>query len=174
MTRALAALALAALVALPGQALAEYIGNIAIEPPCIADHPCALRVLDGDTLEIGGLRIRIWGVDAPEKSQTCEGQDGTVYHCGLDATAVMVELTRGQAVTCTPKDRDRYGRTVAVCYTAAGDLGEAMVRRGWAIDYSRYSHGAYRAAEDAAKTERLGMWAGRFEMPAAWRRAHKR
>lgn len=173
MTRALAALALAALVALPVQALAEYIGNIAIEPPCIADHPCALRVVDGDTLEIGGLRIRIWGVDAPEKSQTCQGQDGGTYQCGRDAAVVMTELTRGQAITCVARDHDRYGRTVAVCYTTAGDLGEALIRRGWAVRYARYDRECrYCEAEEAARSQHLGIWSGRFEMPEQWRK-HK-
>lgn len=134
--------------------------------PAFADSP---RVIDGDTLELGGQRVRLWGIDAPERSQTCEGRDGQTYECGRDATAVLRELT-AQAVTCVERDRDRYGRSVAVCSTASGELNAAMVRRGWAVDYTRYSHGAYRAEEAQAKAEGAGLWSGRFTLPEAFRR----
>lgn len=135
-------------------------------------------VIDGDTLNFGGVKVRLWGIDAPERDQICERSGyvlpwlhtGQRYECGRDAAAVLAELTRGRVVTCTPRDRDRYNRIVAVCSTEAGDLGAAMVRRGWAVDYARYSGGRYRAEEDKARAERLGIWAGWFTMPAEWRR----
>lgn len=130
------------------------------------------RIVDGDTLEVAGQRIRLWGIDAPERGQTCGGRDGRIYECGRDAAAVLAELARGRVV-CEPRERDRYGRIVAVCRTDAGDLGAAMVRRGWAVDYTRYSRGAYRAEEAAARAERLGIWAGRFDMPETWRRKQR-
>jgi endonuclease YncB( thermonuclease family) len=130
------------------------------------------RIIDGDTLEIAGTHVRLWGIDAPEKRQTCEGRAGAIYECGRDSAAVLRELIRGQPVTCEGMDIDRYGRTVAVCRTESGELNAAMVRGGWAIAYRRYSHGRYAAEEEAAREEHRGIWSGRFEMPDAWRRHH--
>jgi endonuclease YncB( thermonuclease family) len=128
----------------------------------------AARVIDGDTIDLAGERIRLWGIDAPETRQQCQGKDGRSYECGRDATAVLVELTRGHRVECHGRERDRYHRIVAVCRTDAGELNSAMVRRGWAVDYTRYSGGSYRAEEAAAKGEGLGVWSGRFELPWEW------
>ena len=109
------------------------------------------HVIDGDTLDMAGTRVRLWGIDAPETRQTCEGRDGQTYECGRDSKAVMVELTRDRTVTCAPRDNDRYGRVVAVCRTEAGDINAAIVRRGWAVDWPRYSNGAYSREQDAAR-----------------------
>lgn len=131
-----------------------------------------VRVIDGDTLEMGGVRIRLWGIDAPEMQQTCEGKDGHTYECGRDSAAVMRELTRGRTVAYDPRGHDQYGRTVAVCRTETGDVSAAIVRRGWAVDWPRYSHGRYQSDEQAARSEHLGIWSGRFELPWEWRREH--
>jgi len=132
--------------------------------------PTPVRVIDGDTLAMGTDRIRLWGIDAPEASQRCEANRAT-YECGRDATAVLHELVQ-HGVSCTAKTRDRYGRTVATCANASGDIGEQMVRRGWAIDYTRYSAGRYAQAQREAQAERLGLWSGRFTMPEEFR--HRR
>jgi hypothetical protein len=68
-------------------------------------------------------------------------------------------------VECAARDHDRYGRTVALCRTESGELNAAMVLRGWAVDYTRYSGERYRAEEQQARTERLGIWSGQFDMP---------
>jgi endonuclease YncB( thermonuclease family) len=130
----------------------------------------AARVIDGDTISLASSRIRLWGIDAPEREQTCQGKSGETYECGRDSAAVLSELTRGRRVSCSERDRDRYGRTVAVCRTESDELNATMVRRGWAVDYSRYSGGRYRPEEQQAKREGLGIWAGRFELPWEWRR----
>lgn len=141
--------------------------------PSLADL-IAVRIIDGDTLEMAGQRIRLWGIDAPERGQTCEKPSRPMtYQCGQDAAAVLAELTRDRVVTCEQRARDRYGRIVASCHTDAGDLGAAMVRRGWAVAYTRYSRGVYQAEEAAARNERLGIWAGQFDMPKEWRRKHR-
>ena len=126
------------------------------------------RTIDGDTLELAGERVRLWGIDAPEHDQTCGS-----FACGEAATAAMPRMTAHDVVTCNPRDRDRYGRIVAQCHTVDGDLGRRMVALGLAVDYRRYSRGFYRDEEAAAQQERLGIWAGGFTMPADWRRAHR-
>ena len=115
----------------------------------------------------------MWGIDAPELRQTCEGKDARTYECGRDSAAVMQELTRGRIVTCDASGYDRYRRVVAVYRTESGEINAAIVRRGWAVDWPRYSHGRYRIEEQAARTEGLGIWSGRFELPWEWRRDHR-
>jgi endonuclease YncB( thermonuclease family) len=131
-----------------------------------------VRVIDGDTLAMDGARIRLWGIDAPEMQQTCAGKDGRTYECGRDSAAVMRELTRGRILACDGKGHDRYGRIVAVCRTEAGDVSAAIVRRGWAVDWPRYSHARYHSEEQSARDEQLGIWSGRFELPWLWRAEH--
>ena len=86
------------------------------------------KVTDGDTIRIGDTRIRLWGIDAPERRQSCQGRNGDAYECGRDSAAALNDLTRGRRVESTEKDQDRYGRVVAVCRTEAGELNAAMVR----------------------------------------------
>jgi endonuclease YncB( thermonuclease family) len=128
------------------------------------------RVIDGDTIAIGDRHVRLRGIDAPEKRQTCAGRDGQVYECGRDAAAVLGELTRGRDVVCNVVELDRYGRAAALCLTEAGDLSEAMVRRGWATIYPRYGGRAYQAAQREAQDAKLGLWSGRFVPPSDWRK----
>lgn len=114
-------------------------------------------VVDGDTITVQYQRIRLWGIDAPERAQTCEGAAG-VYECGRDASAALAAILRGRSVSCEKRDTDRYGRMVAQCSTEAGDIGAEMVRQGWAVDYSQYSHGRYAAWADPMPDD-AGLWA---------------
>ena len=90
------------------------------------------RVIDGDTLEVAGRRVRLHGRDAPERSQACE-RGGRRYACGQAAARALAALLAGRAVRCTARGRNRYGRTVAVCRVGGADVGEAMVHSGWAV-----------------------------------------
>jgi Micrococcal nuclease (thermonuclease) homologs len=95
------------------------------------------EVIDGDTIAVQGFpkRIRIYGIDAPEGSQTCEDRNAKRYLCGpRSADALYKIIGPNGRVSCEEMDRDRYGRIVAVCKTSSGkDIGEEMVRQGWAI-----------------------------------------
>ena len=152
-------------------------------PPPGALLSGAARLADGDTLDLtardgsGTLKVRLWGVDAPEKKQTCrregEGEsDGGLYACGDAATAALASaLGDLNDVTCTVKGSDQYGRAVAACAGPSGrDAGRALVEGGWAVDLPQFSKGAHADAEAAAKAARRGVWAGPFLEPAAWRR----
>lgn len=87
------------------------------------------RVIDGDTLELAGERIRLWGIDAPERSQTCR-LAAQAWRCGEDAARALDRLLKGRAVRCKPQGRDRYSRLVAVCMAAGSDIGAAMAAPG--------------------------------------------
>ena len=150
------------------------IGVGAAAPPSAAPSrdaaPGALRVegrarvSDGDTLRVAGERVRLEGMDAPETDQTCRDAAGRDYPCGLRATEAMRALAEGRRVVCEGPGRDYWGRLIARCATADGDLGEAMVRAGWALAFRRFSED-YIPAETAARRAGAGMWAGEFVPP---------
>ena len=125
------------------------------------------RVVDGDTIDVAGTRVRLWGIDAPESRQSCVAAE-IVYACGQRATEHLLALVANGEVRCEPRTRDRYGRTVALCRVDGRDLGAAMVRDGWALAFVRYS-GDYVAQEREAKEAKRGLWAGSFTPPWGWR-----
>src|SRR3954453_14050545 len=130
-------------------------------------------VIDGDTLEIRGERIRLFGIDAPESGQTCLDAKGRSYRCGQKAALVLDARIGEGVVICERKDTDRYGRVVALCRVYGEDLGAWMVGLGWALAYRAYGT-RYVPAEELARARSLGMWAGRFIPPSEWRKQHRR
>jgi len=139
-------------------------------PPTIVGRA---SVIDGDTLEIHDQRIRLWGVDAPEGRQSCDGADGAVYACGRLSANRLDQHLQDKTVACFEEDTDRYGRMVARCEIEGEDVGAWLVRQGYAVRYARYAGGAYVREEAAAKKEKAGVWAGRFTDPEDWRRARR-
>ncbi|ALN75648.1 hypothetical protein M673_23175 (plasmid) [Aureimonas sp. AU20] len=135
-------------------------------------------VVDGDTLAIEGTkaRIRLYGMDAPESSQTCDDAAGKRYLCGGRAAQYLADLIgRSGRVTCFEEDRDRYGRIVAECATLGNVvLNAAMVKAGWAIEYKQYSDGRYSQEEAEAKAAKRGIWVGQFIEPSRWRNQGQR
>ncbi|MHC2371315.1 endonuclease YncB(thermonuclease family) [Bradyrhizobium diazoefficiens] len=126
-------------------------------------------VIDGDTLEIRGERVRLWGIDAPESRQLCRGPDSLQYRCGTRAANDVDAFIARRPVTCLRMSLDRYSRTVAICSVEGSDLGEWLVRHGLALDWPRYSTGKYEVAERDAKQAERGMWAGSYVEPWLYR-----
>lgn len=126
-------------------------------------------VIDGDTIDVSGTRIRLYGIDAPEGAQLCARADGAVWQCGDAASLALTRQLGRSQVRCEANGQDRYRRTIAVCFRAGVDINQWMVANGWAMAFRRYSM-AYVSAEDRAQTARLGLWAGTFQMPWDWRR----
>lgn len=129
--------------------LQAIIVSAAIASPAVAQ-----TVVDGDTIKIGAAVFRLWGIDAPESKQTCP--DG--WQAGQAATRALQSFMEGRAITCEPRDRDRYGRTVALCRADSRDLGASMVSAGMALAFTRYSTD-YVADEAKAKAARAGVHA---------------
>lgn len=129
----------------------------------------AARVIDGDSLEVATVRIRLFGIDAPERDQECHDARGAPYACGRASINALRAIIANRSVTCTPVEVDQYNRDVATCTVGDDDLGEAMVRGGHALDYTRHSRGRYAAAEQAARAAGRGLWAGSFDRPSVWR-----
>ena len=126
-------------------------------------------VIDGDTLEVYGNRIRLWGIDAPESDQLCRNKGSVHYRCGQQAANALDAMIERRPVECVQVDRDRYKRAVAVCTVAGSDLAGWLVRKGLALDRPQYSKGAYGKAQSEAKREHVGVWSGRFQEPWHYR-----
>jgi len=130
------------------------------------------RVIDGDTITINNVKIRFSGIDAPEKNyygqtQFCKGPKG-VWACGKKASSKLKKLINGQEVQCTDEGKDRYGRTLSICYANGVDLQAEMVRSGMAVAYLRYSN-RYENEMVEAMAAQVGIWAGPFVEPEQWR-----
>jgi endonuclease YncB( thermonuclease family) len=148
----------------------EFLGE---RGPAKRDRPerdiaGAARVVDGDTLELHGEKLRLQGIDAPEMGQTCEASGRPVL-CGKLAAEHLDELIGSRPLNCAVEGKDRYGRGLARCRAGDRDVAEAMTRDGWALSDRRYSDGRYHGAEAAARAGRRGIWSMRFEDPAEWR-----
>ncbi|WP_334380523.1 thermonuclease family protein [Bradyrhizobium sp. AZCC 1577] len=126
-------------------------------------------VVDGDTLEIQGTRIRLWGVDAPESSQLCRGEDSSQYRCGAQAAKDLDAFIARRPVSCSPVSFDAYGRTIATCSAGGTDLGEWLVRKGLALDWPQYSKGRYDGAQRDAEHGGRGIWKGSYVEPWLYR-----
>ncbi len=147
------------------------IGEYHCHKPESASYVGVTTVIDGDTIDIHGQRFRLFGIDAPESKQLCYDAAGNPYRCGQVAANTLSNLIGRQTVTCEQKDIDRYKRIVAVCSVNGQDVGAYLVGMGLAVAYVQYST-AYVTAETFARSAGLGLWAGAFEMPWDWRKAH--
>ena len=142
---------------LSGQALADVSGTAV--------------VVDGDTLSIAGIKVRLNGIDTPEKDQTCKA-NGLTYSCGYDATEAVRNWTYTKEVRCVGDQTDRYGRLIADCFVSGYNLNARIVYEGLGLAYRKYSK-KYVSEEDQARESRRGMWAGEFVAPWDWRKGKR-
>ena len=126
-------------------------------------------ITDGDTIKILNKRIRLYGVDAPEKKQICI-KNSQEYRCGQEATNALIKKVNEKTVVCKVQDKlDRYKRYIGVCFLEDVNLNKWMVRNGYAIAYRRYSKD-YIKDENYAKENKIGLWSGYFIHPEKWRK----
>ena len=144
-----------------------FLSTVVLSGSAHADVSGRARTIDGDTIEVGGKRIRLHGIDAPESGQLCRA-GGKSWRCGRQASRALADRADGRLVVCEERDRDRYGRIVALCRVGGEDLGAWLVSRGWALAYRRYSID-YVREEASARATRRGLWRGEFVPPRDWR-----
>jgi endonuclease YncB( thermonuclease family) len=130
------------------------------------------RAIDGDTLAIGALRVRLYGIDAPETGQRCKTAEGKPWPCGAAATKRLAVLISGGDLRCEGRGYDRYDRLLAVCRIGGKDVNATLVAEGLAEAYRKYALD-YVPQEQAARAARRGLWQGAHEAPQAVRAATK-
>lgn len=136
-------------------------------PSLAAELSGRARAVDGDTLEVAGQKVRLFGIDAPELDQKCE-RNGRIWACGDAAREALAAIVGRKRLVCEVRDIDRYGRNVATCLAGDEDVAALMVRQGMALAYRRYS-GRYVNAEAAARADGIGLWTSTHIQPEAYR-----
>lgn len=132
--------------------------------PALAD----VNVVDGDTLDVGDIRYRIYGIDAPEAGQKCATANGKTWPCGQAAIDAIKGIVTGRDVQCDDMALDDYGRMLAVCYADGVDIGAAMIEAGMAWSFRRYGN-AYDDLEDSVSPSGIGIWQAETETPWDYR-----
>lgn len=147
---------------------------LAASPSLAAEIVGRASVIDGDTIEIRGERIRLHGFDAPEMGQTCSDASGRPYRCGQRAAMFLADWIGSAPVSCQRRGSDRFGRTVGACMANGQPFGAVMVAAGWALPDVRHGGAALSRYAGKAREARRGMWAGNFTTPWEWRAAQRR
>ena len=139
-----------------------------------ADVSGIAKVREGDQVNIGNSRIRLGGIDAPSVDQLCLNNSGERWTCGIAARDELIKHTDNKTWNCHVRQAaDRRGRTIARCEVDGEDIQKWMVRNGWALAYTRFSHD-YDEDEKAAREAKAGMWQGAFIAPWDWRVRNKK
>lgn len=125
------------------------------------------RVIDGDSVRVGGIEIRLQGIDAPESAQTCM-RGGTSWPCGAEAARKLGNQTRGRIVECKGNGRDVHDRLLATCQVNGEEINHWLVEQGWALSYHDYP-----GAERTARAAKRGIWSGTFIRPRDWREENR-
>lgn len=125
-------------------------------------------VVEGDLMDVDGVAVRLYGIDAPEMGQTCWNRAGIAYDCGMAARNVLQRIAGDRWVTCTLYAEMVSQRYSGICQLNGQDIGELMVRAGWAVSFRSLSN-RYERLESIAQSRRRGMWSGRVTRPEIWR-----
>ena len=138
------------------------------------------NVTDGDTLKIETFKIRLHGIDAPEKQQQCKKPYLTIviftfyedYSCGQKSTEALIKKINNKKITCKISDIDYFKRLIGECYKRKTNLNAWLVSNGYAVAFRKYSK-KYVPEEIFAKQEKKGIWQGKFEMPWDYRKLNR-
>ena len=167
------ALAFAGLLALPlliSQSNEPAKAGIGTSPPSISGPA---RVIDGDTIAIGEVRVRLEGIDAPETDQTCNRAGVgrwllSTWKCGREATAHVERVVRDRTVRCDSSGKDAYGRMLGICVVEGLEINADLVRQGLAWAFIKYSQ-RYIAIESEARAAKRGIWQAETKPAWVWR-----
>jgi endonuclease YncB( thermonuclease family) len=138
-----------------------------------ADVSGVPKIREADLVQIGNSRIRLSGIDAPSVDQLCLNTKGERWTCGVAARDELIKHVEGKSWTCHVGQVDRRGRALSRCEVDGEDIQKWLVRSGWALAFSRFSHD-YDADEKQAREAKVGMWQGAFIAPWDWRVRNKK
>lgn len=130
------------------------------EPVRLSGHA---QVIDGDSLFLQGVELRLKGIDVPESAQECT-RSGRSWPCGREAARALASMLRRKTVNCSGNERDAHDRLLATCKVGSLDVNKWLVEQGWAVSF----HG-FPAEERSARAAKKGIWAGPFMRPREWR-----
>jgi len=134
-----------------------------------------VRVIDGDSLKVGGREVRLFGIDAPEYSQTCLDAQNEEYPCGLISLEFTRKLASQKNAECFYAEKDKYDRYLGKCFVDGVSINEELIKNGMAVIYNfNESDKAMDGFEAEAKKKKLGIWRGAFQLPKDYRKAHPR
>lgn len=131
-----------------------------------------VSVIDGDTIILDKLKIRLKGIDAPELKQEC-GVYCASWQCGLVAKDVLEKMISNTEVSCTDEGEDKYRRQLSYCYSGSVNINKAMVKSGFAVTYNK-SDIFFIIEELSAMIGNRGIWNGAFDNPKDWRKSQER
>ena len=128
------------------------------------------KVVDGDSLELNGVEIRLKDIDTPEFSQKCYDENDAPYECGKMATKILVDYVK-EGIQCHGKSKDIYDRFLMECFDKKQEsINKKMVSDGWAVAYGK----RFEKEEKIAKDKKIGIWKGRFIRPELYRALQKK
>lgn len=145
----------------------------------IAQDPLVGRatVIDGGTIDVMGVRMRLWGIDVPQSGEICD-RNGEPYPCGDEAADFLGQMLAGKAVTCHLRKEPKANPAVAMCtfqqrirpaeepsFETTQSVQMAMVHWGYAKDHPQESGGAFAKLEAQARENCWGLWNGVFQSP---------
>ena len=130
-----------------------------------------LKVVDGDTINLNGEKVRFIGIDTPELKQTCL-KEGIQDSCGVTAKQILIDKIGNSKVECISEGKDQYKRTLAECFVNNMSLSSYLVRSGYAFAYRKYSK-KFVLDEDYARLNKIGMWSMKFDYPWDYRKFNK-
>ena len=132
------------------------------------------RIVDGDSINLGRTRFRLYGIDAPELKQTCLDSNKKEWPCGIIAKNYLESLIKGKHVYYRVYDIDYYQRQVAEFFDENGEsINGKMVAEGMSVAYRKFSK-KFKMIEEEAKRSKKGIWKGEFQQPEKWRKSAKR
>ena len=119
------------------------------------------KIVSGYAFDLHSRRIRLWGIDAPERGAWCY-RNARKWKPADESSRALRRCVQNRVVTCRVVSTEReWFRTIhtSECWTDDGkDVGECLVRGGWATDYTCYSGGYYRDHETEAQNKGVGLW----------------
>ena len=131
-----------------------------------------VSITDGDTIRAGDYRIRMQYIDAPEITQKCKSIDAIDWDCGIRSKEHLKKLVLGKNVSCKIVGRDKYKRSLGICYDGELDINKEMVRAGYALAYLKYGS-PYKDEQVEAMKGLKGIWSGTFIEPEMYRKLKK-
>ena len=127
-----------------------------------------VKIIDGDTINLNGEKIRFSGIDTPEIKQKCK-MNNEIVRCGIQAKELLIEKIGKNKIHCVREGKDQYNRILAECFVNDLSLSSYLVKKGYAFAYRKYSK-KFIEDEDFARLNNLGMWSMNFEFPWDWRK----